>query len=251
MEKRRFWKFEHYSTLSSTNDYCIEIARLGNKTDLAVLADSQSSPRGSRGRKWIEPQGNLAFSLLYWPRSSNIKLNWIPFVAALSLYDAVRFYSKVDHELFIKWPNDLLYKNRKIGGILIESNISKTSHLEWLVMGFGVNINSYPDLNRKLGCLKDFVTKPPLAKELSKKIIYYFDYWINFLTNDQEKIIREAWIEKSIPLNSKLTVNLQQNSWEGIYCGIDEHGLLLLQTVKEMRSFSTGEVFWLDNSQDC
>ena len=207
MEKRRFWKFEHYSTLSSTNDHCIEMARSGNKTDLAVLADSQSSPRGSRGRKWIEPQGNLAFSLLYWPRSSNIKLNWIPFVAALSLYDAVRFYSKVDHELFIKWPNDLLYKNRKI--------------------------------------------EPTLAKELSKKIIYYFDYWINFLTNDQEKIIREAWIEKSIPLNSKLTVNLQQNSWEGIYCGIDEHGLLLLQTVKEMRSFSTGEVFWLDNSQDC
>lgn len=250
MENKTFWKFEHHFTLTSTNDYCIEAARQGCKTNLAVLADSQTIPRGSRGRNWVEPKGNLAFSLLYWPQFKEIKMNWISFVAALSLYDSVHFYSNQTNDLFIKWPNDLLYKNKKIAGILIECSMNPSTGLEWLVFGFGVNIKSYPELNRQLGCLQDFIQHPPSALELSKTLLYYYKHWISLLENNQEDFIREAWLQRTIPLNSNLTVRLGHQSWEGIYCGIDKHGLLLLQTGKELKHFSTGEVFLFNNSQD-
>lgn len=248
MANKLVWKYEHYSTLSSTNDYCIEIAKLGHKTNLAVLADVQTKARGSRGRKWIEQKGNLAFSLLYWPENKNFKNNWIAFVAALALYDAIQFFVHSGQDLIIKWPNDLLYQGKKIAGILVESNLSTSNYLEWLVIGFGVNIETIPQIDRAVGCIRDIIPNPPSAYALSKKIIDFFEYWTGALLNHKEAIIREAWLKKSVPLYSSLSIHIGGKVWKGNYCGIDEHGLLLLQIEKELKHFSTGEIFWLYNS---
>lgn len=252
MDNSIIWQVEHYLTLPSTNDYCIEQAKLNKKLNLAVLTDSQTAPRGSRGRGWVEPTGNLALSFLYWPSFSINKVSWVPFIASLALYDAVDELCGSSADLCIKWPNDLLFKNKKIAGILIESYVEYPNILEWLVMGFGLNIYSAPKIEGKeLGCLKDFFKKDlPQACEVAEKVREYLTYWIGCLIQGKEAFIREAWLQRSLPLDTSLIVNQGNCSYKGIYKGIDNKGFLLLQTQTAIESFSAGELFCLDQSKD-
>lgn len=252
MDNSIIWQVEHYPTLPSTNDYCVEQAKLGSKLNLAVLADSQTAPRGSRGRSWIEPTGNLALSFLYWPLFSVKKVVWVPFIAALALYDAVDELCGSCPDLYIKWPNDLLFKNKKIAGILIESHVEYPDILKWLVLGFGLNIYSAPKVEGKeLACLKDFVKEePPQADRFAKKIEECLTYWIRCLVQDKENYIRDSWLKRSLPLNTSLIVNQGNCSYKGIYKGIDQKGFLLLQTPTTLESFSAGELFCLDQIGD-
>lgn len=245
MSFKNIWQIEHHSILPSTNDYCIEQAELGRKENLAVLADAQTAPRASRGRKWIEPKGNLNFSLLYWPQLPVKKPNWFPFVAALALYDAIYNLCDNSHNLSIKWPNDLLFGNKKVGGILIERSINVPTCFEWIVIGFGVNVYSTPSLNREISCLREFSTYIPSTSFLSQKITEFFDYWLQYLNNGYEYKIRQAWLKRSLPLHTPLTVAFGNNRWDGIYYGINEEGLLILKTQDgDLKEFSVGEVLW-------
>lgn len=252
MDNRIIWQVEHYPTLPSTNDYCIEQAKLGRKLNLAVLTDSQTAPRGSRGREWVEPTGNLALSFLYWPSFSVKDVCWVPFIASLALYDAIDALCGTSEDLYIKWPNDLLFKNKKIAGILIESHVEYPDILEWLVLGFGLNICSAPIIEGKeLGCLKDFVTGDlPQAVEVSKKIQEYLTYWIECLIQGKALFIRDAWLQRSLPLDTSLIVKQGNYSYKGIYKGVDQQGFLLLQTPTALESFSAGELFCLEQSRD-
>ncbi|MDI2090371.1 biotin--[acetyl-CoA-carboxylase] ligase [Commensalibacter oyaizuii] len=245
------WQVEHYPTLPSTNDYCIEQARLDNRSNLAVLADSQTTPRGSRGRQWVEPTGNLALSFLYWPSFSIKKVHWVPFVASLALYDAVINLCGNQHELCIKWPNDLLFNNKKIAGILIESHIEYPCHLKWLVLGFGVNIFSAPLLSdRVVGCLKDFIVDPPTPKQLAEHVGVSLSYWLQCLSSEKESLIRDEWSKRSIKIGTPLVVTIANNQYQGVYNGIDEKGFLLLKTPTKMEHISAGEVFYLDKYKE-
>lgn len=248
MDNRITWQVEYYPTLPSTNDYCIEQARLKNKINLAVLTDSQTAPRGSRGRKWVEPTGNLALSFLYWPTFSVKKVGWVPFIASLALYDAIVELCGNYSDLYIKWPNDLLFQNKKIAGILIESHVEYPDILEWLVIGIGLNICSAPVVEgREVGCLRDFVyTDLPSSLLVSSKIRERLSYWICYLDQGKEQFIRETWLQRSLPIDTSLSVTSGKKIYTGIYKGINEEGFLLLQTETGLKHLSAGELFCLD-----
>lgn len=252
MHNSIIWQVEHYPTLPSTNDYCIEQAKLGKKLNLAVLTDSQTAPRGSRGRNWVEPTGNLALSFLYWPSFSVKEVGWVPFIASLALYDAVDELCGSSVELCIKWPNDLLFKNKKIAGILIESHVEYPDILEWLVLGFGLNIYSAPRVEgREIGCLGEFIQEGlPTASKVATKVKEYLTYWIKCLIQGKKSFIRDAWLQRSLPLDTSLIVNQGNCSYKGIYKGIDESGFLLLQTETALKCFSAGELFCLGQAGD-
>ncbi|MDI2113515.1 biotin--[acetyl-CoA-carboxylase] ligase [Commensalibacter nepenthis] len=250
MDNKITWQVEHYPTLPSTNDYCIEQARLKKKTNLAVLTDSQTAPRGSRGREWIEPTGNLALSFLYWPSFSVEKVGWLPFISSLALFDAVTELCGSYSDLRIKWPNDLLFQNKKIAGILIESHVEYPDILEWLVIGIGLNICFAPVVvGREIGCLRDFIGGDlPSSSLVAQKISEYLAFWIDCLCQGKEALIRKSWLKKGLPLGSSLTVTSGNKKYIGIYKGIDEKGFLLLQTETELKHLSAGELFCLDQS---
>ncbi|CAI3933105.1 biotin--[acetyl-CoA-carboxylase] ligase [Commensalibacter communis] len=252
MDNKITWQVEHYPTLPSTNDYCIEQARLKEKINLAVLTDSQTAPRGSRGREWVEPTGNLALSFLYWPSFSVEKIGWVPFISSLALFDAVTELCGTYSDLYIKWPNDLLFQNKKIAGILIESHVEYPNVLEWFVIGIGLNICSAPMVEgRELGCLKDFVSDElPSPLLIADKIRQYLSYWISRLDQGQEQFIRESWLQKGLPLGRSLTVTSGNEKYIGIYKGIDEKGFLLLQTETSLKQLSAGELFCLYESRN-
>ncbi len=112
----------------------------------SVLCSSQWSGRGQMRRAWISPPGNL-YAAWRWPSPPKEWSGLLPLVVG---YVIQRFFSEKGIELRIKWPNDLLYRNRKVGGILIEEK-----HGEVLV-GVGMNLVWSPDdtLLRNESCMR-------------------------------------------------------------------------------------------------
>lgn len=108
----------------------------------SVIVTEQTAGRGQFRRNWVSPVGNLYASWV-WPEFSGsntpnaYRENLLPLVAA---YIVTRGLELLGIDVQIKWPNDLLYKNRKIGGILVEQRRRK------IIVGIGINMASAPSL---------------------------------------------------------------------------------------------------------
>jgi len=128
-------------TISSTNTYLKNWAKTGQaKNGTVVVANNQYSGRGQRDANWqSEASKNLTFSLLY--RFKNLKLKdqfYLNCATSLAIYEVLSTIIKDD--LSIKWPNDIMSANKKLGGILIE-NAVKNGFIKQSVIGVGININ--------------------------------------------------------------------------------------------------------------
>ena len=134
--------------IDSTNDFLKALARtqrLENYT--TVLAQSQTNGKGQRGARWLsEPGSNLIMSVLIQcyevPTTAVFHLN---VAVAVSLFNVLQRY--LIPNLSIKWPNDILSGNQKLGGILIE-NLIKSDQSWEAVVGIGLNVhqNDFKDL---------------------------------------------------------------------------------------------------------
>lgn len=125
----------------SSNLYIKEnYKELEENTVLNVV--NQTNGRGRGQRKWeAEPGKNLTFSLYLKPQINSNQIPLISLIIGASLYNTLSKYIKCS----IKWPNDLMINDQKVGGILLESVFS--DHLEALICGIGININqiNFPD----------------------------------------------------------------------------------------------------------
>lgn len=129
------------SAINSTNDYLKELSSVQYLENFTIVsAESQTAGRGQMGAKWdTEPGKNLTFSVLV--KDLLIGINEIfslNAAVAISVLSAVENFSVSG--VSIKWPNDILAGNKKIGGILIENSI-KTGGEIYSIVGIGLNVN--------------------------------------------------------------------------------------------------------------
>lgn len=132
---------------TSTNEAAAALARDGAPHGTVVVADSQTAGRGRLGRHWHSPGGrNLYGSVVLRTMPAQEQqtrwLSWIPLLAALAVGRAVQ--AMTDLKPSVKWPNDILIGQRKVGGILCESSGIGTDHAA-VIVGIGVNVNLRED----------------------------------------------------------------------------------------------------------
>lgn len=128
----------HFTELVSTNDWAKEqMPTFGHDALTVVTADMQTGGRGQYGRKWISPKGdNLYASFCFYIDEKQQDPLSLTHVLALSIASVL---DEMGIEAQIKWPNDLLARDKKMAGILCE-----TMHLEGefgVVIGVGINVN--------------------------------------------------------------------------------------------------------------
>lgn len=122
----------------STNAEVSAAAREGAPEGLVVVAESQTAGRGRRDRSWTTPpRAGLTFSVLLRPSFPAAGWGWLPLLAGLAVASPLTALSEVDVRL--KWPNDVLVGERKLGGILTEVVGAG------VVVGIGLNISLRPD----------------------------------------------------------------------------------------------------------
>ena len=125
--------------IDSTNKYAIEkFDSLDDRT--LVSADSQTAGRGRRQKNWFSPPGaNLYASFLIKEPKFNVAISsWIGGLAALS---AVRELVPNNNEFWIKWPNDVYCRERKLAGVLCETVSDVNNNIRGVVIGIGINVN--------------------------------------------------------------------------------------------------------------
>lgn len=128
-----------FDEMDSTNDY-LKTFIPENNTLRICLAEKQTQGKGQFNRTWHSPaHDNLYFSLLYPTPTPIHQLSGLSLMIGLSTARAIEEIICMDHKFMIKWPNDILFEQQKIAGILIESQVS--NGLTQLVIGIGINVN--------------------------------------------------------------------------------------------------------------
>ena len=136
-----------YQELASTNSEALLLAQAGTPHGTVVVAEQQSAGRGRRTRHWFSPPNtNIYCSIVVQGIGPLLTLSewlsWVPLVSALAVAEAVQ--TRASLSLSLKWPNDLLFQERKVGGILCES-VHLSSGTPIVVIGIGLNVNMTTD----------------------------------------------------------------------------------------------------------
>jgi len=135
----------HYlRTVDSTSNKLKALAREGAAVGTVVLADEQTGGRGRSGRTWFSPAGlGVWMSVLLESGTPAERLAPLSIAAAVSVADALRELTGLDVQ--VKWPNDLLFGGRKLGGLLVESMQTAGEKVSSAVLGIGLNVSLTED----------------------------------------------------------------------------------------------------------
>ena len=140
-------RIELFDCLPSTNREAVQLAQAEVEHGTVVVAESQTAGRGRLSRTWFSPPGiNLYCSIILRtarpPERLTEWLSWLPLVSALAAAEAIEQVSSI--HVSVKWPNDLLISERKVGGILCESGTGARSD-PFQIIGIGINVNGGQD----------------------------------------------------------------------------------------------------------
>ncbi len=228
------WRLREYESVASTSDLCATLAQAGEPARLAVLAARQTAGRGSRGRQWETLSGNLALSVLLRPPGPPASAGHWALLAAVAMAEALE--ANGSPPIRLKWPNDLLLDGRKLGGLLLDSAV-EVKRLAWLVIGFGVNLGSAPDLP---GAAK--LPRPAPPRPVALSVMHCLDQWTLLSLRDGFAPVRRAWLERGPAPGTQIRLNLGATQVSGTFAGLSEAGELLLQSNGRVRAFPTGDV---------
>jgi BirA family transcriptional regulator, biotin operon repressor / biotin---[acetyl-CoA-carboxylase] ligase len=129
----------YFPRIGSTNDVAHERAAAGAAEGLLVIADEQTAGRGRLDRRWWAlPGSSLLMSLLLRPALPPSRAGQLTMCLGLAAVEAIEAVTGLHPAL--KWPNDLLLGDRKLGGMLTELRL-KGERLDYAVLGLGVNMN--------------------------------------------------------------------------------------------------------------
>ena len=238
--------FNILDTVDSTNNYAMAKLHAGlAKHGMAWFTGHQYAGKGQRGKQWkSNPRENILMSIVLEPH--RIFFNQ-PFLFNAFISNACYAFlsNYIKEELKIKWPNDLYYRDRKTGGLLIE-NIYHGSTWKWAVAGIGININQvdFPDDIKNAVSLKQITGENydviKLGKELYETIMNTF----SIIESTSLPAILETYNNSLYMVNQKVKFRNQNIVFEAIVNGVNNYGQLKATDGME-RVFEFGEVEWV------
>ena len=233
------WTTRFYDELLSTQDAAIAAAQAGEPGQIAIIAGRQTAGRGRGGRPWQAPEGNLNLSLLLRPGAIPLHAAAWSLLAGVAVHDAVAKHLPNAERLTLKWPNDLMFGGAKLAGVLIDSALTPSGMIDWLVIGIGVNIAEAPALpDRATTCLAR-AGGTPAPTELARGIMDQIDHW----REAGPAATRAAWLTRAHPVGTRLRVHDGARLVEGIFVGLAEDGSLMLRNEPAITS---GDVFLVE-----
>lgn len=125
-------------TVTSTNDVGLELGRNGAPHGAAVLARRQTQGRGRRGHRWESPEGSVYLSVVLRPRLAPTRVPGIALACGLGSLEGLDALG-CSNEVQVKWPNDLVWQGRKLGGMVVECG--RLEDETFAVCGIGVNVS--------------------------------------------------------------------------------------------------------------
>lgn len=234
-----------FEELDSTNEEAKRLARAGGCHGAVIWAKKQSDGKGRMGRAWLSAEGNLFVSVLLQPEKPMAELAQLSFVAALSALEAIAPMLERDKKLQTKWPNDILLDDKKLGGILLESFKTECSDKTWVVVGVGVNVDSFPPRTEfPATCLRDAGVELVSAKIILSRFIHHFIERYDEWNAKGFAPIRSNWLVHAWKIKEQITARLPDSEITGIFEGLDEAGGLIIKPENgKKQTIHAGDVY--------
>jgi BirA family transcriptional regulator, biotin operon repressor / biotin---[acetyl-CoA-carboxylase] ligase len=232
-------------TIDSTNNYAMGKAHAGlAKHGTVYIAESQTAGKGQRAKAWMTAPGeNITLSCVLQPAGPYItRPFYLSAAIALGCHDFLTTYAL--DEVSIKWPNDVYWRDRKAGGILIE-NIYRAGLWEFAIVGIGLNINQAvfsPDLPNPVS-LKQITGKTHDRLQLARELCSRLDTRYRQFAEGSPSLLEE-YIQVVFRLNETVRLRKDNVVFETRVKGVSPQGQLVTFDTME-RQFDFGEVEWV------
>ena len=241
----------HFESIDSTHTYAIKNgASFEDRTNLT--ADYQSEGRGRSGRTWISAEGDsLLLSIILKPALTPTVASLITPILAVATCDLLR---NLNLEASIKWPNDVIVGDKKIGGILAEASLSG-NNLSHIVASLGLNIKQTVDELKKIDrpATSIFVetAKTPNTEELLKGLHDHFFKLYDAFLEKGFTAVSDRWRKLMTLQGEDVLIDLGGQVMEGTIEGFGDDGAIEIKdgSGKLQRLFS-GEVIKLDRRKE-
>lgn len=232
--------------LDSTNQYLIRKSVAGESVHRQVcLAESQSAGRGRRGRQWHSPFANNIYLSMGWRIQEGVNT-----VGGLSLAVGLIVRNVIAElgiaELSLKWPNDLQFEEKKVGGVLIEISGEATGACD-LVIGLGLNVKMPRSLAQEIDqAWTDLqsVTQSmlPSRSKIASQIIVSLTQLLAHYESRGFAAYVQPWEKACAQIGEKVVLQSGQKQITGIMRGISHNGAIKLEVAGRIEEFVGGEI---------
>jgi BirA family transcriptional regulator, biotin operon repressor / biotin---[acetyl-CoA-carboxylase] ligase len=219
-------RFKRHDTVDSTNRIAMDLARSGELEGCVVLAESQSAGRGRNGRVWCDQPGKaVLMSLVLRP---TIALDALPRLSLAVGVGAARGIESVcPVQIGLKWPNDLIIGDRKVGGILIEADISQVPVCA--VAGIGINVlpGSFPpEISDKATYLQAHGDTPLNVEDIAQAAAEQVIATCAELANGRWNSIVDQWRDRMWGVGRAVEIVSSGERVNGVIYGVTGDGAL-------------------------
>ncbi len=236
---------------ASTNADLAALARAGAPEGTLLTTDHQTAGRGRLDRSWeMPPESAVAVSVLVHPRNiEGHRWTWLPLLTGLAAVAAAR---QAGVKAMLKWPNDLVVDDRKLGGILVERVDTPTGPAA--VVGCGINVSVTPeeiDVPNATSLTHEgspTAERTGLVSEFARAFEALYSAWIK-AAGDPQAGVRDSYERVSATLGREVSVLYPDGSTlEGTAVGLDDSGRLQVRHGDEVTAISAGDVTHLRTS---
>ncbi len=221
----------HFFKTDSTNRVALELGHAGEPEGAVVLAEEQTAGRGRAGRKWhSERAAGIYATLLLRPKLAPVQAPLLTMMAGLSAHTAVQALTGLEVDL--KWPNDLLIRGKKVGGILTEMH-AEPGQIRFVIVGIGLNVNQekFPgELANTATSLRMEAGKAQSRMELLVRLLREFEGDYNrFVHEGVASVVARFESISSYAKGKRVRVTNGTESYAGTTAGLGPEGLLQVQ----------------------
>ena len=225
-------RYVYQPETGSTNDDAHRLIKEAAPHGTLLVTEKQTAGRGRQDRSWESPPNcGIYTSLVLRPDRPLQDAPLLGIAAALAAVQAIHRITKAKAQ--IKWPNDILLHQRKIAGILTETDLQPNGKYA-VIIGFGINVNTpftalpnriiFPATSIQLELGRP-ISRPAL---LAAWLTYMEDHYQHWSKGDTSKIIK-PWHKHAYGLGKTVSIEQQGHTTRGVLQGIAKDGSLLLQ----------------------
>jgi BirA family biotin operon repressor/biotin-[acetyl-CoA-carboxylase] ligase len=239
-------KIHAFSHADSSNTVAFQFALQGTSEGEVVVVETQTAGKGRMGRRWESPSGvNIYLSIILRPSSPPSKIPLITLMTAVACAEAIEETTAVLP--VIKWPNDLLISDKKVGGILTEADM-EMDRINFVIVGIGINVNMPrsafpPSIRDTATSLQEVLGKKVLRVPIIQALLRKFEQWYTRFKKGRGGEIKRRWEELSQIKGKDIAIVFMGETVKGTALEIDADGALLVQEAGgEVKRIVAGDV---------
>lgn len=207
---------------TSTNDVASRMAGRGAKHGYIVLAEKQTQGRGRQAREWISPEGGIWMTTVLRPTSHFRPLDGLPLIGALAT--AVVLSLKHTVKAMVRWPNDVMFQDRKLAGTMVEAKFSGNA-LVYALLGLGLNANFNSRLISERVenaiTLLDILGSPVDRAELISQILLEIERLYDQVSWGDSSQVLNLLKQNECTRGNRVTIQLSSGRLDGVFDGYE------------------------------